>query len=182
MNKTEDTFKSELDYNAELQKIIKDSRHLSSIYESEEETIISEDDNNANNINRTHFMIKIEELKEFKITPSEKTIDFICLQKWEGTIIEINGDFFMARLQDLTHLNNPQEIAEFPVDDVSKEDFELFRIGAIFYWYIGYTDSLQGQRERKSIIRFKRCPFWGKREIDRAKKKAKEFGKSFGWD
>ncbi len=46
----------------------------------------------------------------------------------------IEGDIFVARLRDMTADEvYPGEIAEFPVGDVSEDDRELFRVGAVFY-------------------------------------------------
>jgi hypothetical protein len=97
---------------------------------------------------------------------------FIPLQKWEGVIMEVGKDFFVAQLADLTN-NNPEEIAEFSVDEIGFEDRDLVREGAIFYWSIGYFDKPSG-RLRSSIIRFRRVPTWFNEEIENAKQIAEQ--------
>ncbi|HEX8947795.1 MAG TPA: hypothetical protein VF790_02465, partial [Dissulfurispiraceae bacterium] len=97
----------------------------------------------------------------------------IALQKWEGVVTEIGKDVFNARLFDLT-ANNPEEIAEFSIDDVSEDDRELLKPGAIFYWSIGYLTTRTGQRMRMSFIKFRRLPAWTERDIKSAKKRAAE--------
>lgn len=97
--------------------------------------------------------------------------NFVSLQKWEGVVIELLQDSFLARLYDLTQ-KGPDEEAEFPLEEVSEEDKSLIMPGAIFYWNIGYHDSHYGQRQRSSIIRFRRLPSWRKEEIEASKREA----------
>jgi hypothetical protein len=105
---------------------------------------------------------------------------FISLQKWEGVVLAVLSDSFLARLVDLTR-TGPDEEAEFPLDEVSEEDRPLIRPGAIFYWNIGYHNSYSGQRTRTSIIRFRRLPAWTREEIEAATREAERLGKSIGW-
>lgn len=105
---------------------------------------------------------------------------FISLQKWEGVVLEVLSDSFLARLVDLTRTGLDEE-AEFPVNEVSEEDRPLIRPGAIFYWNIGYHNSYSGQRTRTSIIRFRRLPAWTREEIEAAKREAERLGESIGW-
>ena len=116
--------------------------------------------------------------KYFKIKPRQNV--FISLQKWEGIVMEVMDDAFLARLIDLTNKGVDEE-AEFPIDEISEEDKPLVRPGAIFYWNIGYHTSYSGQRTRSSIIRFRRLPAWTQREIDAAKREAERIGKALGW-
>ena len=105
---------------------------------------------------------------------------FISLQKWEGVVIEVRKDSFLSRLHDLTE-KNPEEEAEFPLEEVTDEDKKLVKPGAIFYWNIGYLDSRTGQRKRESIIRFRRLPAWRKEEIEAFKHEAKHIQDTIGW-
>jgi hypothetical protein len=84
---------------------------------------------------------------------------FRVMQKWQGHVLEICGDVFLARLHDLTGSKMPEDVELF-TNDVSKHDRALLRPGAVFYWKIGYLDHLDGQRIRASIIRFRRRPVW----------------------
>jgi hypothetical protein len=105
---------------------------------------------------------------------------FTSLQKWEGVVLEVWEDAFLARLVDLTR-PGPDEEAEFPLDEISEEDRPLVRPGAIFYWNIGYHDSSSGQRTRASIIRFRRLPAWRREEIEAARLEAERIRESIGW-
>jgi hypothetical protein len=113
-----------------------------------------------------------------KTKPQQST--FISLQKWEGIVLDVMTDAFLARLIDLTRKGADEE-AEFPMDEISAEDKPLVRPGAIFYWNIGYHTSYSGQRTRTSIMRFRRLPAWTQREIDAAKQEAERIGKAIGW-
>jgi len=106
---------------------------------------------------------------------------FVSLQKWEGVVIEIKDETFLARLKDLTNEKNPEEEAEFPLEELSPEDRELVAPGAIFYWNIGYLDTRSGQRRRESIIRFRRLPAWSKREIENSKHEASRICDFINW-
>lgn len=96
---------------------------------------------------------------------------FIALQRWEGTVLKIEGDTFWARLVDL-RTQTADEEAELFVEDVSDSDRGLLREGAVFYWSIGYRDHVTGQRERTSTLRFRRLPQWSNRELERIEERA----------
>lgn len=106
---------------------------------------------------------------------------FISLQKWVGTVIEVGEHSFFAQLVDLTGGGNDEE-AEFPLEEVSKDDLDLITRGAIFYWNIGYHDKVSGQRIRSSLIRFRRLPIWSKEEINKARDEAERIRESLGWE
>ena len=123
--------------------------------------------------NKTEYidkeMVVLPELRS--ITKSRTQSDFVSLQKWEGVVTDIREDFFTARLINLTN-NAPDETAEFPLEEISEDDHPLLKEGAIFYWNIGYRNKYSGQRERVSLVRFRRLPVWQKDEINAAQKEA----------
>ncbi|MGH7802263.1 MAG: hypothetical protein ACREOW_16835 [Thermodesulfobacteriota bacterium] len=106
---------------------------------------------------------------------------FISLQKWEGNVIEVMKDYFLAILVDLTE-PGADEQAEIPLEEVSPEDLDLIVTGAIFYWNIGYEDESNGQRKRASIIRFRRLPAWSQSEIKEAERETKEIRNFLKWE
>lgn len=105
---------------------------------------------------------------------------FVSLQKWEGVVLEVKGDYFIARLHDLTVRGNEEEV-ELLLEEVSEGDRDLVRPGAVFYWHIGYFDSRTGQRKRESITRFRRLPAWRQEELESAKSEADKIRDSIGW-
>lgn len=105
---------------------------------------------------------------------------FFLLQKWEGAILQVLEDSFLARLVDLTS-GGPDEEAEFPLEEISEADRSLVEPGAIFYWSIGYIDSIRGQRTRASVIRFRRLPIWKPEELEKAKHRAQSIRDLLNW-
>lgn len=106
---------------------------------------------------------------------------FISLQKWEGIVTEIGEDYFIAKLVNLTG-EGPEESATFPFSEISsEEDTQLLKIGAVFYWSIGYYERAKGTRIRSSLIRFRRLPMWTESIIKAAQKEAERLNEFFGW-
>ena len=105
---------------------------------------------------------------------------FILLQKWECVVDQMMEDFFIARLVDQTG-KSPDEVAEFMFDEVSPADRNLLVPNAIFYWYIGYEESIGGQRKRSSIIRFRRLPTWSAYELEKAQHDADRTRDTLNW-
>jgi len=108
------------------------------------------------------------------------THNFRLLQKWEGFVLQVRKDAFVARLIDQNH-DGPDEEAEIPLEEISEEDQALVQPGAIFYWSIGYLDSRGGQRIRASVIRFRRLPAWTTEELQAARSKAASMRELLGW-
>ena len=101
----------------------------------------------------------------------------VSLQKWEGYVLRVLKDSLWVRLIDLTH-QAPDAEGEIQLDEITQDDFELIKPGAIFYWNIGYLDLYSGTRQRSSIIRFQRLPVWSSEEIDVGRREAERFPKS----
>jgi hypothetical protein len=91
---------------------------------------------------------------------------FELLQQWQGIVMEIREDEFVARLSDLTNPANSEEEATFDVREVSESDLELLECGAIFYLSIGYETSIAGQKKRVAQFRFRRMPAWSRKAIE----------------
>lgn len=101
-------------------------------------------------------------------------------QNWICYVLELSHDSFFAKLEDL---NNPNtyETAHFDIDEVSKEDLELLKVGAIFYWSVGYANQ-NGQVIKQSLIRFKRAVEITEYEFDEIADETKEIIKDLNWD
>jgi len=91
---------------------------------------------------------------------------FNALQKWEGHVTQIGDEVFQARLIPITGQGDEQE-AEIHVSEVTEEDRSMLKLGAVFYWSIGYLEKPSG-RLRASIIRFRRLPTWTTKDIEMA--------------
>lgn len=106
--------------------------------------------------------------------PNLNPDSFITLQRFEGTVLAMRDDVFLARIIDKT-ARQPDEEAEIPIEEVMPGDRELVKPGAVFYWVIGYERKSYGQQTRASVIRFRRLPVWSDMDIERARSAAKTF-------
>jgi len=113
--------------------------------------------------------------------PSRPKSHFIPLKKWEGTVLTVLEDSFVARLIDQKD-EYPDSEAEFSFEEVPQSDRGLIEPGAIFYWNIGYIDRDSGQRMRASVIRFRRIPVWQSEELETAKVVARHLRETIGWE
>jgi len=107
---------------------------------------------------------------------------FKVLQRWEGYVVEITDGECRAVIRNMISPESPREEITFSLEEVPKPDLELVVPGAVFYWSIGYKDSIQGQRTRESMIRFRRLPLWTEKELEKAKTEAQSLGKLLGWE
>ena len=84
---------------------------------------------------------------------------FHALQEWEGYVVSIEDDAFVARLVDMTAgLSYESEEATIPLQELSDHDAANLKIGGIFRWVIGYERSPEGTRKRVSQIVFRDPP------------------------
>ena len=94
------------------------------------------------------------------------------LQKWEGQVISVNKNFFVARLKDLS--NNSRELeVEIYNKAVCEKDLKFISEGAHFFWYIK-------EHAPKSVIKFRKIR-WTKKQIEQAKIHAEEIRKMLDW-
>lgn len=108
------------------------------------------------------------------LPPSPRLVDrFVCLQRWEGYVLEVGSDAFLARLVDLTR-GGTEEEAEILIEELDPSDHPLLEPGAVFYWSIGYLERPSG-RQRSSVIRFRRLPAWTRGELLVARDRASEY-------
>lgn len=114
----------------------------------------------------------------FTDTKTTSTGTLKILGSWEGAVLQKNGDMFVARLVDTKGKHSDEE-AEFSVEEVPKSDRDLIDSGAVFYWTVGFWDSIGGLRSRISQIRFRRLPVWSPAELERAKANASRLGQLF---
>jgi hypothetical protein len=113
--------------------------------------------------------------------PSVKFNNYMCRsQNWVGHIIEITESEFTAKLIDKLDPTT-YEIAQFEIDEVSQGDLGLLKMGALFYWSVGYANQ-NGQVSKQSLIRFKRSIDFTVQEFDSLIDKANEINASLKWD
>ena len=73
---------------------------------------------------------------------------FHVMQEWEGHVLEIDGDQFVAGLVDLTAGSSlEEEEAIIPLAQITAEDATGLQVGTVFRWVIGYEWSSSGAKK-----------------------------------
>ena len=91
--------------------------------------------------------------------PAPRRATLHALQEWEGHVVDIGDDEFVARLVDLTAgRTHESEEAIIPMAEISERDASGMIVGSIFRWVIGYERSPEGTRKRVSQIVFRDLP------------------------
>ena len=82
-----------------------------------------------------------------------------ALQEWEGYVVEIGEEEFVARPIDITAgASYEEEEATIPISDLSDSDAARMQKGSIFRWVVGYERSAVGTKKRVSRIVFRDLP------------------------
>jgi hypothetical protein len=95
---------------------------------------------------------------------------FSVIQKWEGKVLEVEDDMFLAELTAIKG-EEDQLVAEIYLEEVDESDLPLLKPGAIFYWSIGYYKRPSGTI-RASLIRFRRLLPCNQRQLQKAREEA----------
>jgi hypothetical protein len=84
-----------------------------------------------------------------------------ALQEWEGYVVAVEGDHFIADMVDLTAgRTRPDQQATIPLAELSESDLLKLAPGRIFRWAIGYQRNRAGTKSRVSQIIFRDLPRW----------------------
>lgn len=106
--------------------------------------------------------------KTVPITKDEvEIVAFQLLESWTGLVEQVNATARTFDAQVASELHSSiREAAQFTFDEISEDDLDLVRPGAIFYWSVGYQVDKFGRRSTQSSLRFKRGKFWTRKEQD----------------
>lgn len=121
----------------------------------------------------------IPEIKKYP--PFDYKNYFTKTQNWICHVTDIYDKTFKAKLEEINSPYSTYEIAEFDIDEIDENDKELFRVGAIFYWSVGF-EYRNGTKSRNALMRFKRLPQWTTTDIDSAKDLADDLFENINWD
>lgn len=112
-----------------------------------------------------------------------KLISFEPLQEWEGVVREVHEEIFMATLLDVTARRKyEEEVADFPVADVSEDDRQFLKPGGVFRWLIGYERHPSGVKRRASSVVFRRLADWTDQDLAQAEKEAADLLRAINWE
>ena len=121
------------------------------------------------------------DLPEYSVNSQSQRYSFIAEQEWEGTVLNIGEETFVARLHDLSGSENANlEEADFPISDISDGDHDLLVPGAVFRWCIGYLKEHR-TKSRMSKIVFRHLPAWRETDLVDAERRANEIAYSIDW-
>lgn len=113
--------------------------------------------------------------------PIVKYVNYINKsQNWIGHVVKITDTEFSAKLIDKDDPTTYED-AQFDIKDVSKGDMELLKLGAVFYWSVGYANQ-NGQIMKFSLIRFKRIVDLTIDEFDSIIDNATKLNEDLKWD
>ena len=102
------------------------------------------------------------------------------LQEWEGYVVEMRSDEFVACLVDLTAgSTHEEEEAVIPLAAVPHGDVDTIAIGSIFRWVIGYERAEAGTKKRVSRIVFRDRPRMTERDFREGRRWARETVRAF---
>src|SRR5205809_2225967 len=124
------------------------------------------------------FRFSANRIKEPSIIPIPQppkiSFHFQVLQQWEGTVLDTEDESVVVRLRDLASAEAPEKRATISKDEISESDIDLVKVGAVFYWIIGYRIELYGRKSMVSTIKFRRLPSWTRRDLKRIDERASE--------
>ena len=102
------------------------------------------------------------------------------LQEWEGYVVEMRSDEFVACLVDRTAgSTHEEEEAVIPLAAVPPGDVDTIAIGSIFRWVIGYERAEAGTKKRVSRIVFRDRPRMTERDFREGRRWARETVRAF---
>ena len=116
----------------------------------------------------------------FLQSPAHWSPSLHALQEWEGYVVEVGEDEFVARLVDLTAgMSYDTEEAIIPMEEISEHDAKKMSEGDIFRWVIGYERSASGTKRRVSQIVFRDLPRLTAADFEEGRKWAERVSRSF---
>ena len=113
----------------------------------------------APNINLESCKSPIDNFHDYD--PSTKN-SFSYEFKWEGIVREITEESIVAHLIESS--TNEEDELIFPLCKIPADDKDLVEIGALFNFYVGYSN-INGTNKNLDIIKFRRKTFDSK-DID----------------
>ncbi len=112
---------------------------------------------------------------------SKKYIDYtIDTISWIGFVERIYEDKFVGRLHEVGKMGLDEE-AEFSRMDMTDDDEPLLRVGAVFYYSIGYVYR-NGQRIKEAVLRFRRRINFTEDDVDEVEQNVADWIEGINWN
>lgn len=91
-------------------------------------------------------------------------IMYRLLYSWEGAVVEVLEDSFIASLKSLTSDTSGEEVVEIEAEALAEEDLEHLSVGSLILWSIGNETNSSGQTFVTSRVRVRRLRTWSERD------------------
>lgn len=129
---------------------------------------------------RSFFNKAIAAFSDNPIYQTNENIDhYVDTISWRGHIESIKGNVFYARMKEIEN-KGTEESAQFDKKEVSEDDKEFIRPGAVFYYSIGYNLS-NGTKKKVAVIKFKRNVLFTNTDIDTISEKVQNLDTDINW-
>ncbi len=162
---TENKGKDKIDFNALNQEInifIKSEQSEDIIFQEHNFRSLQKQSNEKFELASLQVALKQNNVSDFlkqnKYTYTNQT------KTWLGEVIDIDGDNFTAKLEDIAS-NSTYEIGKFSIKEYAKDEEDMIKLGAFFYMSIGNTYN-KGTLTKTLVIRFKRTYKYSEEEFD----------------
>jgi hypothetical protein len=100
------------------------------------------------------------------------------LQRWYGEVLDIDDEYFHARLEPASMIGGASEIADFPLTMISADDKQLLRVGASFSYAV-FSETQRSGRRTVSALVFRRSGVPIEARVRSAEEKAERWIKYF---
>lgn len=102
------------------------------------------------------------------------------LQEWEGRVVEIAYDEFIAELIDLTAGSSyAEEEAVIPLAQIADDDAGALQVGGVFRWTICHEGPPSVRKKLVSRIVFCKSQVFTQQDLERAQQWAAEVRRAF---
>ncbi|MEU4193153.1 hypothetical protein AB0E69_14735 [Kribbella sp. NPDC026611] len=97
------------------------------------------------------------------------------MQKWEGRVISVEGEYFTAELTPLGDTGGPVVHADFNISKVAPETVEA---GDVVYVTVRTVKPARGLTDTTSAIRLRRLGVWTEDELENIQQRARDRARS----
>lgn len=85
-----------------------------------------------------------------------KTASFTVAKEWEGVVENVGISHFTAQLREVRAQTDDTDLAELPIGDISRQEWDLLKEGAVFRYLAGYAQDVRGTVTRKRLVYFRK--------------------------
>ena len=132
----------------------------------------------ANEINYAPNQPAVISANGSNVNEIRKTPFIISLREWEGYVVEITNDSFIAKLVNVKNKSElAKESGKFKISMLSTDDQNELQLGSRIRWTIDLEISRSGSRQNVSKVELLDTPEITEEVIENAYKKAAEMAK-----